>query len=56
MLHTTLAYIDPGSGTLLVQMLIAGALGALAFFRNAIFSFLGWFKRTKPKDEPKDGK
>ena len=36
-------------------MLIAGAIGALAFFRNAIFGFLGWFKR-KPKDEPKDGK
>ena len=55
MLHATLAYIDPQSGTLLLQMIIAGAVGALAFFRNAIFGFLGFFKRGKPKDEPKDG-
>ena len=55
MLHVTLAYIDPQSGTLLLQMLAAGALGAVAFFRNAIFGFLGFFKRNKPKDEPKDG-
>jgi len=54
MLHATFAYIDPQSGTLLLQMIIAGAVGALAFFRNAIFGFFGLFKRGKPKDEPKD--
>ena len=58
MLHLSLllAYIDPGSGALLVQMLIAGALGAMAFFRRAIFGVFGIFRR-KPKDEeepPKD--
>jgi hypothetical protein len=55
MLHTTLAYIDPQSGTLLLQMIIAGAVGTLAFFRNAIFGFFGLFKRGKPKDQPRDG-
>ena len=51
MLHIyLLAYIDPGSGTLLVQMLIAGLIGATAFFRQAIFGFFGFFKK-KPKDD-----
>lgn len=46
MLHTipSLAYIDPGTGSLVLQMLIAGVVGGLAFFRGAIFSFLGIFK------------
>jgi hypothetical protein len=30
-----LAYIDPGSGALLLQALVAGAVGAIAIFRNA---------------------
>lgn len=31
-----LLYIDPGSGSLLFQMLVAGILGALFFFRNIL--------------------
>lgn len=45
-----LAYIDPGSGTLLLQAIIAGVLGAFAFFRQAIFRFFGFFK-GKPKND-----
>lgn len=30
------AYIDPGSGSMLIQVLIAGALAVPFFFRNAI--------------------
>ncbi len=55
MLHLPmLAYIDPGSGTLIVQMIVAAVVGATAFFRQAIFGFFGIFKK-KPKDdtEPK---
>jgi hypothetical protein len=46
MLHalSSLAYIDPGTGSLVLQMLIAGVVGGLAFFRGAIFGFLGIFK------------
>jgi len=55
MLHATFAYIDPQSGTLLLQMIAAGVVGTVAFFRNVIFGFFGLFKRGKPKDEPKDG-
>ena len=36
------AYIDPISGTFLLQMIVAGVLGTLAFFRKNI---LGITKR-----------
>lgn len=52
MLH--LAYIDPGTGSLVLQMILAGIVGGLAFFRGAIFRFLGFFKGSKPKDDAKD--
>ena len=30
-----LAYLDPGSGSLILQIVIAGALSGLMYFRNA---------------------
>ena len=36
------AYIDPGSGTLLLQMLLAGALAVPFFFRRIIAD--GWHR------------
>ncbi len=33
-------YIDPVSGSLLFQSLIAGFLGAVAFWRKSIWAFL----------------
>jgi len=39
-----LAYIDPGSGSLILQMLIAGTLGVIAFFRHSI---AGIFKKKQ---------
>jgi hypothetical protein len=35
-MHLVLAYIDPGSGSLLLQALIAGALTLPFVFRNAM--------------------
>jgi hypothetical protein len=35
-----LAYIDPGSGTLLLQMILAGALAVPFFFRRTLID--GW--------------
>ncbi len=32
-------YIDPSSGSYLIQMLIAGILGSLFFFKNAWLKF-----------------
>jgi hypothetical protein len=37
--HFLVAYIDPGSGMLLLQGLVAGTVGALAIFRNALTNF-----------------
>ena len=39
-----LLYLDPGSGAMIVQALIAGTLGAVMFFKNIkirVLSFLG---------------
>lgn len=40
-----LAYIDPGSGTLLLQFIIGGAIGGLAYFRNQIVGLFSWVRR-----------
>ena len=47
-----LAYIDPGSGTLLIQVLIAGAVAVPFFFRRVITE--GWRRvRGAPAETPK---
>lgn len=45
-----LAYIDPGTGSLILQTLIAGALGALVFFRSAIARLFGRGKSPEADD------
>ncbi len=48
-----IGYIDPGAGSLLLQMLIAGAVGAVTFFRRSILGFLCFWKRPKePAPDP----
>lgn len=49
----TLAYIDPGTGSFLLQSAIAGVIGAFFYFRNAIkrlFNRLFRRKETPPAD------
>ena len=46
-------YIDPGSGMLLLQLVVAGCLSVIAYFRKSILRFLGLFK-GKP-DSPRSG-
>jgi hypothetical protein len=49
-----LAYIDPGSGALMLQFLVAGAVGALVFFRQVFTSITSrLFGRRRP-DAPSD--
>jgi hypothetical protein len=43
------AYIDPGAGSLVIQAIIAGLVSIPFFFRNAIRSTFGRF-RKKPTD------
>lgn len=50
---TLLAYIDPGTGSFLLQMLVAGALGAglaITSIRDRIVYFVkGLFGKKKPQ-------
>jgi hypothetical protein len=45
-------YIDPSSGSYLIQMLIAGILGSLFFFKNAWLKVKSFF--TGKKEETKE--
>ena len=53
MLHQLL-YIDPGSGSFLVQAITAALLGIAFFFRNIRLYIKSIFTRTskKPNDNP----
>ena len=48
-MHLVFAYIDPGAGSLVIQAIIAGIVSIPFFFRNAIRSTIGRFRR-KPTD------
>ncbi len=45
-----IAYIDPGSGAILLQWIIAGIIGVSLFFRTTIVGFLRKLLRRKPDD------
>ncbi len=48
-----IGYIDPGAGSLLLQMLVAGVIGAVTFFRRSVMGFLCFWKRPKaPSKDP----
>lgn len=38
-----LAYVDPGSGAMLWQVLLAAGFGALFYVRKAVSAVRGWF-------------
>ncbi|HWA82807.1 MAG TPA: hypothetical protein VG820_05215 [Fimbriimonadaceae bacterium] len=46
-----LAYIDPGSGTLALQMLIAAVAGAVVMFKSRIASIFGRLKGKNGRSE-----
>jgi hypothetical protein len=50
-----LAYIDPGTGSMLLQFIIAGAVGVVAYFRKFIFGMFRT-KRERPAvaEKPED--
>lgn len=53
MIHYLL-YLDPGSGSYLVQMIVAAVLGVAMFFKNIKLYIKSLFHRSpkKPKDNP----
>jgi len=47
-----LAYIDPGTGSLIIQAVIAAAIAVPLFFRHHIGRFLNVLRRPSAPDEP----
>lgn len=47
-------YLDPGSGSFIIQMLIAGAAGAIYIFRDYFRRFFAYLRRSKKSDEDED--
>ena len=45
-----LLYVDPGSGSYLIQMLIAAILGALFYFKNIWWKIKAFFWKSKKED------
>lgn len=56
MMQNFLLYIDPGSGSYLVQVIVAAALGVAFFFRNIKNYIKAFFYRNKKdsNDNPED--
>ena len=47
-------YLDPGSGSFILQMLVAGAAGFLYIMRNQIARLFGIFRRKDKTEDQKD--
>lgn len=48
----TLAYIEPGSGSLIIQAVIAGLIAAPFFLRTQIGAFVRRLRRTRSRSGP----
>ena len=46
-----LAYFDPFTGSLILQLLVAGTVGCVAFFRRSIYRLGRLVSRRPPRDE-----
>jgi len=57
MLEPCLAYLDPGAGSILLQFLIGGLMGAGLFFRRSIAGVFRLFRRGDKlaASEPRSG-
>lgn len=50
-----LLYLDPGSGSYLIQVIIAAVVGAGFFFKNGWVRIKSFFSKSKPgQEEEKD--
>jgi hypothetical protein len=49
-----LLYIDPGSGSYLLQMIIAGALAAVFYFKRGWLKVKSYFRKNKKEGEMDD--
>ena len=44
------AYVDPGTGGMLVQLLLGGVMAGLVLFRSGLRRIAGWFHRSSRPD------
>ena len=49
-LNKDLAYLDPGSGSFILQILLATLLASLFFFKSFWRKVFGYFKKSSPED------
>ena len=54
MIEKLLLYIDPGTGSYLIQAIIAAVLGVAFYFRNAWWKFKSFFSKNKKDEAPKN--
>ena len=54
MINSILLYVDPGSGSYLVQVIIAAILGALFYFKTIWWKIKSFFHKSKKDDLPKN--
>ena len=47
-----LAYIDPGTGSMALQMALAGIAGAMFYFRQLRLAAMDWFRRVILRQSP----
>ncbi|MBL7698062.1 MAG: hypothetical protein JNK79_07880 [Chitinophagaceae bacterium] len=52
--NTILLYVDPGSGSYLVQVIIAAILGALFYFKSMWWRIKAFFTRKRKDAHPKN--
>lgn len=48
-----MAYIDPGTGSLLLQMIIAGVIGGLFHFRRYLTSLISYLRNGRQRGDGK---
>lgn len=48
-------YIDPGTGSLLLQMLLGAVAALVLFYKRIVYFFLKIFNKKKLEEKLKDG-
>jgi hypothetical protein len=53
-LNKDLAYLDPGSGSFILQILLATLLASLLFMKSFWRKIFAYFKKSSPQDQGDD--
>ena len=54
MITHSLIYVDPGSGSYLIQLIIAAVLGGLFYFKNLWWKIKAFFTGRKKEEDRKN--